>query len=68
VKRDDPVLWIGLGVGIAVIGFLLIDIYNPQIGIMWVIMRGEIGDVPYRYVLAVAVCLILYGGYLKAKK
>lgn len=68
MKRDDPIIWIGGGVGIAVIGFLLLDAYNPSVGLVWNIMYGNVRDVPYRYVLVIAVCLVMYGAYLWNKK
>ncbi len=68
MKKDDPIVWVGLGIGLAIIGFLFVEGYNPVLGVVWTIMHGEIGGIPYRYVLVAAVCFMFYGGYLWTKK
>jgi hypothetical protein len=66
VKRNDHVIWIGLGIGIAVIGFLFTD--SDSYGILGRIVAGTVFGIPYRYVLSFAVALALYGAYLWTRK
>jgi hypothetical protein len=71
MDKTNPKVWIGLGCGIAVIGFLLLDHYTPRLGFIWNIMNGEVfgrDGLPYRYVLIGAVSCVLYGAYLSNNK
>jgi hypothetical protein len=65
MDKENPIFWIALGGGIAVMGFLMLDRYVPRFGIVWNIMNGMVfGGVPYRYVLIGAIGCIFYGVYL----
>jgi hypothetical protein len=68
MDTNNPFFWIGTGIGIGVIGFLFLDTYVPMLGLAWNIMNGNVGGIGYRYVLTLAVTLILYGAYLWASK
>ena len=71
MDKENPKFWIGLGGGIAIVGFLMLDRYVPNLGIVWNIMNGKVFDragVPYRYVLMGAIGCVFYGLYLRNKK
>jgi hypothetical protein len=63
-----PASWIALGCAAIVIGFSFLDRYSPSFGITWNIINGTIDGVAYRYVFAVGVVLVLFGGWLWARK
>ena len=69
MDAKNPNLYFIAGVTLAAIGFLLLDGYAPQLGIVWNAMNmdSKIGPVgiPYRFILIVAVGLITYGAYLR---
>ena len=72
MKTDEPVLWVLFGVGIAAVGFLLSDHYDPRWGILGFAHYGAIkmfGIVlPFKYILVIAVLAFLYAGYLYWKR
>jgi hypothetical protein len=60
----NPILWVAAGIALAAIGFLFLDRYLPQLGLVWNIQNASVWGIPYRYVLTFAILLILCGGYL----
>jgi hypothetical protein len=66
--RAHPFLWVALGVGIIVIGFSFLDRYMPKLGLAWNVINGTIDGVAYRYVFAIGILLVLFGGWLWARK
>ena len=64
----NPLFLMSVAIALALIGFLFLDRYAANAGLMWNIMYGRIGGVAYRYVLSTAVLLFCYGGYLWAQK
>ncbi len=71
METKNPYLFFIAGATLAAVGFLLLDSYAPQLGVVWnaLNMDSKIGDVgiPYRFVLIVAVGLVAYGAYQKLK-
>jgi hypothetical protein len=63
-----PALWVALGGGTIFIGFSFLDRYVPRLGLTWNVINGTIDGVAYRYVFALGVLLILFGGWLWARK
>jgi hypothetical protein len=63
-----PALWIALGGGTILIGLSFLDRYAPHLGLPWNIINGTINGVAYRYVFALGIILILFGGWLWARK
>jgi hypothetical protein len=64
----NPLFLMGLGIALAVMGFLFLDRYWPSMGLIWNIINGKIGGLEYRYVLSISVLIFLLGGYLWARK
>lgn len=63
-----PVFWIALGAAAIVIGLSFLDRYAPSYGLAWNIINGTIAGVAYRYLFAVGVLLVLFGGWLWARR
>ena len=68
LDKAHPIAWITLGVGIVVIGYSFLDQYVLIRGLVGNLIYGKINGLPYRYVFAVGVSLILLGGYLWGRK
>ena len=62
------VCWILIGIGIAGAGLASLDRYAPKLGTIWNMVHGELAHVPYPYLLLVAACLMLYGGFCLLKE
>jgi hypothetical protein len=57
-----------LGIALAIVGFLFLDRYLPGPGLIWNIINGTLVGIKYRYVLAIAVLLFLFGSFLWTRK
>jgi hypothetical protein len=66
--KAHPSLWIATGTAVIVIGFSFLDRYAPASGLAWNIINGTIKGLAYRYVFTVGVLLVLFGGWLWARK
>lgn len=69
----DPLLFVILSGGVAVIGFLLIDYPCPNVIDLWLLLRlpvqlalVSLPYIPYGGVLVLAACLLLYAAYARA--
>ena len=56
------------GIALAVVGFLFLDWYVPNNGLIWNIMRGKVAGFGYRYIFILAVLIFLLGGFLWVQK
>jgi hypothetical protein len=66
-RKGDPLLLAVLGVGIAVIGFLAVDYPCPYAIGTWILqLEASIAGlrVPYLWILALAVWVMLYAAYV----
>ena len=63
----NPFPSMAAAIWIAAIGFLFLDRYLPGPGIVWNIINGTISGHPYRYVLAIAAALFLFGCYVRVR-
>jgi hypothetical protein len=57
-----------LGVAVILLGFSFLDRYSASFGLAWNIINGTIHGFAYHYVFAVGVLLMLFGGWLWARK
>ena len=51
-----------------VIGFSFLDRYAPLNGLAWNVINGKIDGLAYKYVFAIGVLLILFSGWLWARR
>jgi hypothetical protein len=66
--KAHPSIWIAIGTAVIVIGFSFLDRYAPLNGPAWNVINGTIHGLAYKYVFAIGVSLILFGGWLWARK
>jgi hypothetical protein len=67
-KTNDPPIWIGFGIAILIFGFLFIDDYRPDLGVVWNILNSEIHGLPYKYIAAVGIACVFTGSYFRMRK
>jgi hypothetical protein len=63
-----PALWIAIGGGVVLIGFSFLDRYSANLGVTWNVINGTIHGIAYRYFFAFGILLMLFGGWLWARK
>jgi hypothetical protein len=62
MKKNNRILWVGIGAGLLLIGFLLLARYAPNLEFMWDVLNGTVAGIPYRYILIVVLVYTLSGG------
>jgi hypothetical protein len=66
--KAHPSIWIAIGTAVIVIGFSFLDRYVPLNGLAWNVINGTIDGLAYKYLFAIGVLFILFGGWLWARK